>query len=264
MNKISQYQQFRKDFRRKAKLRYGNLLGLRNYIISKLPTEIYSSLEENQTMIFSKNIEGVIEAISNKFQYELISNGAFGYGFLYLFDNKTSEYKGYCQIGYSIGYELNNAVLNIHLGDIKPIDSGYSDNLKLLESLEFYSDGFKRIIKRCYLSGYGRYLKEMMESRIKAESDLNKGFQEDWGLLFTMLERLSDIQKDFSKFKFIKAEGFELIKDKYLNLRNKVTKTKEKVNELQDDLNLKKSSIYAVADKDDVIKNLNYFSKHFR
>ena len=104
----------------------------------------------------------------------------------------------------------------------------------------------------------------MMESHIKAESDLNKGFQEDWGLLFTMLERLSDIQKDFSKFKFIKAEGFELIKDKYLNLRNKVTKTKEKVNELQDDLNLKKSSIYAVADKDDVIKNLNYFSKHFR
>lgn len=264
MNKISQYQQFRKDFRRKAKLRYGNLLGLRNYIISKLPTEIYSSLEENQTMIFSKNIEGVIETISNKFQYELVSKGAFGYGFLYLFDNKTNKYKGYCKIGYSIGYELNNAVLNIHLGDINSIDSRYSDDLKLLESLEFYSEGFKQVIKRSYLGGYSRFLKEMMESRAKAESDLNKGFQEDWGLLFTMLERLSDIQKDFSKFKFIKAEGFELIKDKYLNLRNKVTKTKEKVNELQDDLNLKKSSIYAVADKDDVIKNLNYFSKHFR
>lgn len=264
MNKISQYQQFRKDFRRKAKLRYGNLLGLRNYIISKLPTEIYSSLEENQTMIFSKNIESVIEAISNKFQYELVSKGAFGYGFLYLFDNKTNKYKGYCKIGYSIGYELNNAVLNIHLGDINSIDSRYSDDLKLLESLEFYSEGFKRVIKASYLGGYGRFLKEMMESRAKAESDLNKNFQEDWGLLFTMLERLSDIQKDFSKFKFIKAEGFELIKDKYLNLRNKVTKTKEKVNELQDDLNLKKSSIYAVADKDDVIKNLNYFSKHFR
>ena len=76
MNKISQYQQFRKDFRRKAKLRYGNLLGLRNCIISKLPTEIYSSLEENQTMIFSKNLESVIEVISNKFQYELIANMA--------------------------------------------------------------------------------------------------------------------------------------------------------------------------------------------
>lgn len=264
MNKISQYQQFRKDFRRKAKLRYGNLLGLRNYIISKLPTEIYSSLEENQTMIFSKNIEGVIEAISNKFQYEIISKGAFGYGFLYLFDNKTSEYKGYCQIGYSIGYELNNAVLNIHLGDIKPIDSGYSDNLKLLESLEFYSEGFKQVIKRSYLGGYGRYLKEMMKSRAKTESDLNENFKDDWKLLFTMLERLSDVQKDFDKFKFLKEEGFKLIENEYLNLMNKVTEAKEKLNVLQSDLNLKKSSIYAVADKDDVIKNLNYFSKHFR
>jgi hypothetical protein len=43
-------------------------------------------------MIFSKNIESVAEVIFNKFQYELIFNGAFGYGFLYLFDNKTSEY----------------------------------------------------------------------------------------------------------------------------------------------------------------------------
>lgn len=265
MNKISQYQQFRKDFRRKAKLRYGNLLGLRNYIISKLPTEIYSSLEENQTMIFSKNIESVIEAISNKFQYELISKGAFGYGFLYLFDNKTNKYKGYCKIGYSIGYELNNAVLNIHLGDINSIDSRYSDDLKLLESLEFYSDGFKRIIKRCYLGGYGRFLKGVMESLIKTESDLNKNFQDDWKLLFTMLERLSGIQIDFDKFKFLKEEGFKLIENEYLNLMNKVTEAKEKVNVLQSDLNGKKSSIYTVTeDKNDVIKNLNYFSKHFR